>query len=624
MSYSFMLAKEYSENMKLPKELQGENPPIGWYLSEKYDGYRGRYDHKKKCFVSRAQNIFNAPEWFKKAMISTHNLDGELWVGRENFQDMGVVRKKNPDPLEWINVKYIVYDLPEYKGDFKKRIEILKGLVEKNNLRWEGIRETFPEPFNKLTCPLIMAEQIEINDMIQFKVLYEKIIEGGGEGVMIKHPDSIYEDKRSNYLLKYKPNFDAEAVIIDYNEGKGKYKGLLGGFVCKQLINHDSFHSIDDNEEHDFRISGMDDEIRNNYKLTHPIGTIISYEHSGKTESGKPRFSRYIRIREDIVIKDMPIAVEDSVHKRDNILYIFGKISSYEKSMGEKFKANSYGKAISSLKMVQDDSELTEENIIKMNGIGKSLLTKIMDIINTGTCSLYEKVKDYKDPKKIFEEIHAIGPKAAKDLVNKGFKNIQDLRDCPNLDEILNDKQKLGLKFYEDILARIPRKEIVDHEKYLKLVLKKTDPTAELTIAGSYRRGKEESGDIDILLKSKDKKTYKIFIEVLTKLKYLYPEHLALGPKKFNGLGRIKENLPYRRIDIMYTKPEEYPFAILYFTGSMEFNAKMRGLTLEKGLSMNEYSLKDNKTKNVVDHKFIKEIDIFDYLGMDYVEPTSR
>ena len=74
----------------------------------------------------------------------------------------------------------------------------------------------------------------------------------------------------------------------------------------------------------------------------------------------------------------------------------------------------------------------------------------------------------------------------------------------------------------------------------------------------------------------------------------------------------------------MYTKPEEYPFAILYFTGSMEFNADMRGLALEKGLSMNEYSLKDNETKKVIDHKFNVEKDIFDYLEMDWVEPVDR
>ena len=131
-------------------------------------------------------------------------------------------------------------------------------------------------------------------------------------------------------------------------------------------------------------------------------------------------------------------------------------------------------------------------------------------------------------------------------------------------------------------------------------------------------------GDIDVLLKSKKKSTYKKFIEKLTEMKYLYNEHLALGPKKYNGLARIDGCLLYRRIDIMYTTPEEYPFAILYFTGSMEFNAKMRGIVLERGLSMNEYSLKDNETKEIVEQKFYKEKDIFDYLNMEWVEPVDR
>ena len=622
MAYTFMLAKEFTEGKKLPKELTGSSVPIGWMLSEKFDGYRARFDNDKKCFVSRAQKGFNAPEWFKEAMVQTHNLDGELWAGRENFQDMGVVRKKKPDPLEWKNIKYVVYDLPEYDGPFEKRIEVLKRLVKTNNNRWKLIRSKLGEPFASMKCPLIMADQIVVKDMKHFKSIYEKTIKLGGEGVMVKDPTSAYEDKRSNFLLKVKPNFDAEAIIMDYSPGKKKYEGMLGGFVCKPLINHDTFHFIDPDEKHEFTISGMDDEIRANYKLTHPVGTIISYEHSGITDSGKPRFARYIRVRTDVTIKDMPSV--KSIQKRDNIIKIFGKLNEYEKGNGEKFKAASYSKAIVSLKMVQDDSELTDENIIQMNGIGKSLLTKIMDIVSTGTCNMYEKVKDYKDPKAVFEDIHAVGPKKAKELVDMGFKTIEELRARKDINEILNDKQLLGLKFYEDILARIPREEIIKHEIILKSVLKKVDPNAELTIAGSYRRGKTESGDIDVLLKSKDKKTYKKFIDALVKVEYLYPDHLALGPKKYNGMATIKSYLISRRIDIMYTSEEEYPFAILYFTGSMEFNAKMRGLALEKGLSMNEYSLKDSTTKKKINHKFNVEKDIFDYLGMDWVEPISR
>ena len=624
MPYSFMLAKEFTEGMKLPKELNGSSVPIGWLLSEKFDGYRARFVHEKNCFLSRAQKLFNAPDWFKSAMIPTHNLDGELWAGRENFQDMGVVRKKNPDPMEWKNIKYIVYDLPEYDAPFKKRIEVLRKLVELNNYRWNIIRQELGEPFSTMDCPLIMADQIVVKDMEQFKSHYEDIVKKGGEGVMIKDPSSKYEDKRSNFLLKVKPNFDAEAIIMDYSPGKKKYEGMLGGFVCKPLINHDTFHSIDNDEKHEFTISGMDDEIRANYKVSHPIGTIISYEHSGLTDSGKPRFARYIRIRTDITIKDMEETPENSVDKRDKIISIFGKLYAYEKSIGGTFKAAAYGKAINSLKSVNDDSELTEENLKSMNGIGKSLIEKINEIIITGTCKMYENVKDFKDPKKVFEDIHAVGPKKAKELVDMGFTTIDSLRFADEADNILNDKQKIGLKFYDDILARIPRGEIMQHEKVLKSVLKKVDPNAELTIAGSYRRGKTESGDIDVLLKSKDKKTYKKFIDALVKAEYLYPEHLALGPKKYNGLAKVKNNLIYRRIDIMYTKPEEYPFAILYFTGSMEFNADMRGLALEKGLSMNEYSLKDSNTKKVIDHKFNVEKDIFDYLGMDWVEPVDR
>ena len=74
----------------------------------------------------------------------------------------------------------------------------------------------------------------------------------------------------------------------------------------------------------------------------------------------------------------------------------------------------------------------------------------------------------------------------------------------------------------------------------------------------------------------------------------------------------------------MYTKPNEYPFAILYFTGSDSFNKEMRQKCLKKGLSLNEYSLKVNETKVPLSHAFYTEKDIFEYLGFPYVEPTKR
>uniref|UniRef100_A0A6C0C7V9 ATP-dependent DNA ligase family profile domain-containing protein n=1 Tax=viral metagenome TaxID=1070528 RepID=A0A6C0C7V9_9ZZZZ len=614
----FMLAKEYTNDMKVPRGLTDYKPPIGWLLSEKYDGYRARWIPDKQIFLSRNQKVFNAPEWFKCVMPNV-DLDGELFAGRENFQDMGVVRKKIPIDEEWINIKYVVYDLPEDDNVFEDRVKNLKQVIEESKIEWDKLKEEYPEPFNNIDCPVVYTEQIKVKSLKHLETIYKEVLKNGGEGVMIKDPKSQYEDKRSNYMLKYKPCFDAEAIIIDYKEGAGKYEGMLGGFVCRPLISYGNY-SVKD-ESYIFSISGMDDNIRDNYKDTHPLGTVITYEYSGKTDSGKPRFPRYIRIRDDIVIKDD----DGTSDKRDMIISIFNSLGNFEKANGEVFKANAYFKVIPHLKNIQNDSGLTVENLKSIKGLGKSLLTKIQEIIETGSCPAYDRIKDYDDIRQVFMGIHGIGPKNAAELVKAGFKSIEDLRNCPNIEDHLNNVQMIGLEYYEDLQLRIPREEIVYHERYLKQVHKLCDipkGTVHFTIAGSYRRGKVDSGDIDILFTSKNKKKYDEFIDKLRENNYLV-EDLARGTKKYNGICRYGKN-PCRRIDIMYTKPQEYPFAILYFTGSMEFNTKMRANLLEQGLSLNEYSLKDNETKKPVDHKFVKEEDIFEYLNMDYVHPCDR
>ena len=139
-----MLAKEYVNGMKSPRGLVDYNPPVGWLLSEKYDGYRARWIPGKRIFLSRNQKEFVAPEWFKDAMPNI-DLDGELFAGRENFQDMGVVRKKIPIDEEWINIKYVVYDLPEDEKELPKYLEenLPKLFKEgKDNIKFEGKKKS--------------------------------------------------------------------------------------------------------------------------------------------------------------------------------------------------------------------------------------------------------------------------------------------------------------------------------------------------------------------------------------------------------------------------------------------------------------------------------------------------
>ena len=56
----------------------------------------------------------------------------------------------------------------------------------------------------------------------------DRIVKAGGEGLMIREPESVYESKRSGTLLKVKTHEDAEATIVGYKPGRGKFEGLVG------------------------------------------------------------------------------------------------------------------------------------------------------------------------------------------------------------------------------------------------------------------------------------------------------------------------------------------------------------------------------------------------------------
>ena len=623
-----MLAKEYVEGVKIKKDIEYSEPPVNWIGSEKFDGVRAtfRYVDGEPLFLSRTGKQYHAPKWFSdnmppKKLLKNDILDGELWAGRDKFEMMGAVRKKVPVDDEWGKIVYMVYDIINDTPTFIERLRQLKKYVSFCKNKWDKKADKLGSPYNSLVCPIQYTEQVKITSVEMMEKYYQNILEKKGEGIMIKHPLCPYEKGRTSYLFKYKPAFDREAIIIGYTDGKGKYNGKLGAFECKPLINFDTYQAIDEDPSHKFSMSGMDDEIRNNYKETHPMGTIVSFECSGYTGKGVPRFARYLRIRTDVKIKK----IVGDIHVKKCKL-IFAALEEDAKYNDNKFQLRVYTNVMKILSKISDDSELM--NISQYKGVGKGVKEKIEEIMETGTCSAYEKIKNLTDDRKkeikakqLFMDIHGVGPQHANKLIKAGFLTIEDLKKEKDISKYLNDVQKLGLKFYKDMNERIPYKEIQNHEKYLKMVLEKVDDEAELTIAGSYRRKKKTSGDIDILLKGGSRKVFDNFIEALELSGYLVGT-FAKGTKKYMGMG-VFDSLP-RRIDIMYTKPDEYPFAVLYFTGSSEFNQRMRTEVLGRGLSLNEYSLKHVDTKKKVDHEFNNEKDIFDYLGYKYLAPEDR
>jgi DNA polymerase/3'-5' exonuclease PolX len=191
-------------------------------------------------------------------------------------------------------------------------------------------------------------------------------------------------------------------------------------------------------------------------------------------------------------------------------------------------------------------------------------------------------------------------------------------------DELLNDKQKIGLDYYKDMELRIPMSEGKKHYKIIDKIFKKTNDNIEFELVGSYRRKNKDMGDIDILIKNSDDLNLKKMITNLVDSGYII-ETLASGKSKFMGLCKLSPELPARRIDILIADPSYYYFALLYFTGSYTFNIYMRKIALEKGYSLSEYGLK-GKDKKIIDTSNIinSEEDIFKFLNITYVPPNKR
>jgi DNA ligase-1 len=275
--------------------------PIGWWVSEKYDGQRAIWDGEK--FVSRGASAEPrvypyVPRWFMACMPPGIALDGELFLERNSFSETTSILKtrlkperqrKKGDPSQqdldrrWAAIQYRVFDV--ITGDlYEQRKQILKEIVKQRTTAWKSI----PVPFyiKKGPCPLVFTEQYQIKSQQELMKFYNSLVDHGAEGVMIRAPGIPYIPRRTKLMLKMKLVDDAECKIIGYKPGEGKYQGLLGSFECTNGVSK-------------FFVSGMNDTIRKNYRTTHPVGTLLTYTFNGLTSDSIPRHPRYKGIRGD-------------------------------------------------------------------------------------------------------------------------------------------------------------------------------------------------------------------------------------------------------------------------------------------------------------------------------------
>ena len=304
---------------------------------------------------------------------------------------------------------------------------------------------------------------------------------------------------------------------------------------------------------------------------------------------------------------------------KDAIIGHLKVLMDAEKLNKQPFKVRAYKNAIETLKSLKEINDI--ESIKGLPGIGVKIYEKIKEYLESGTIKEADNLSKNNDKfilQKQLLNIYGVGPTKVKELLSK-IKTFDELYLESN-QELLNNKQKIGLLYYEELLQKTPYKEAEEHNKYIGGILK----NIEYNMVGSFRRKKELIGDIDILIKYSPNFNLKDFLKKMKDDGYIL-ESLASGKNKFMGICKLKDNIP-RRIDILVADSNYY-FALLYFTGSYQFNIVMRNKALEMGYSLSEYGFKDKTTGKLLDEINItvkNEKDIFKILDMKYVKPEKR
>ncbi len=245
-------------------DIDRDRVAISEYLvSEKLDGIRARWTGK--ALVSRKGNVIHSPTWFVKNWPD-QVLDGELWIARGKYQQTASVVLRDTPDKRWRRVRFMVFDMPELAQPFHLRAQAISRLA------------------TKIKSPTLAAiSQVTLNDHDALESELSRIVDLGGEGLMLHHRDALYYNGRSKHLLKIKRHQDAEARVVAHLPGKGKYEQVMGALLV-EMPNGLQFKLG----------SGFTDKQRRDPPK---IGSWITFKHYGSTTNGVPRFASFMRIR---------------------------------------------------------------------------------------------------------------------------------------------------------------------------------------------------------------------------------------------------------------------------------------------------------------------------------------
>ncbi|XP_076434932.1 DNA polymerase lambda-like [Babylonia areolata] len=272
-------------------------------------------------------------------------------------------------------------------------------------------------------------------------------------------------------------------------------------------------------------------------------------------------------------------------------------VKTYE-STNDKWRAFGYQKAIAALRRYPKQITSWEE-ARSLQGVGSKLADKIWEIAQSGELRKLNEFQSSEQVRvlKLFTDVWGAGPTTANAWYQQGFRTLDDLKTKANL----THQQKVGVRLYDDLLDRMPREEAAEIERVVREAAEWIQPGIIAQACGSYRRGKKDCGDVDVLLTHPDGRSEKgLFGKLIQHLKdtgFLTDDLVSVeddgNQKKYLGVCKLPgEDRKHRRLDIIVVPYEEYACALVYFTGSAHFNRSLRHLCKKMGMSLNEHALR--------------------------------
>lgn len=313
------------------------------------------------------------------------------------------------------------------------------------------------------------------------------------------------------------------------------------------------------------------------------------------------------------------------------LLAVLSEIREHAELTGEVYKEKAYRRAIESIKRLRyhiDADHLPDLRERKIAGVGKGILEKITEFARSGRIAEWEQVKQSREylAWKTFSQIMGVGPETIKKWLAMRVYDFASLRRAVASGKIaLNDMQKLGIRYYQDLISRIPREETTQLGGYVIGLMRKIDAVTAV-IAGSYRRGKPTQGDIDIIVMSPHGYDSKFLdqLHAVVEAEPSYVATLSKGSEKFTFLIKSPTSGLVRHIDVWYLQRDNYFTFVNYATGSDNHNTYMRGILRKKGYRLNQNGLFKVNGKNLVRVPVNSEEDIYKVAGVTYIQPEQR